>query len=309
MNEQHSHDEGDVGAAVVAAPQMGPGRRLLEAREQAGMTRAEVAGRLRLREELVAALEEDDYARLPPAAFVSGYLRSYARLLNLPIGEILASFGSSEQPPLVSTVKAPYQRRSTDLPVKLVSYGVVLLLVVLLSVWWFSQRPLDVLPSAEEAVVTPLLPGAAVELALPRTEEDRPPVADEPVAAPAAEATVNTEVAPSTDATAIPVVAAPAETPVQPVSAEKQTEVQLEARRDCWVEIKDAGGTRLMFDMLKAGATRTLRGKAPFDIFLGYAPGVTVYYQGKVFDHSAYIQKDVARFLLGKAGDNAPLPE
>jgi hypothetical protein len=52
-----------------------------------------------------------------------------------------------------------------------------------------------------------------------------------------------------------------------------------------------------------------VRGRAPFDVFLGNAPAVTVYYQGQVFDHTPFHRREVAKFRLGKAADNKPLAE
>ncbi len=287
----------NVTAEVVeAAPQVGPGKRLREAREAAGFSREEVAARLRLRLDLIRALEEDDQASLPPATFVSGYLRSYARLLELPVDEIVGSLAPrEEQTPIVSPVMPPRQRRSGDLPVKAVTYLIILALIALLTVWWVGRRPSA--PTAESSAPEVVKPGGTVELALP-------PAA--PEAQAPAEAAANGGAATTTES---PAPAAQPDTsatkPQASVAPAAQAEIQLEVSADCWTEIKDATGSQVLFELLKAGSTRTVRGKAPFDIFLGYAPGVTVYYQGQVFDHSRFQRKDVARFHLGKASDNA----
>ena len=65
----------------------------------------------------------------------------------------------------------------------------------------------------------------------------------------------------------------------------------------------------MAFELLKGGTSSTVLGKAPFDVFLGYAPGVTIYYQGKAFDMSPYEHGNKAHFHLGKASDNAVLDE
>ena len=144
----------------------GPGMRLREARESAGLTLEEVAARLRLRLELVRALEEDDYKQLPSAAFVSGYLRSYARLLDLPAEDIVAAYvRPSAEPPLVSPVMPPRQRRSGDLPVKLVTYLIIALLVILAMAWWAARRPSATVHHDEAPAV--LKHGGTVELTLP----------------------------------------------------------------------------------------------------------------------------------------------
>ncbi len=286
----------------------GPGMRLREARESAGLTREEVAARLRLRLELVRALEEDDYKQLPSSAFVSGYLRSYARLLDLPAEEIVAAYvRPAAEPPLVSPVMPPRQRRSGDLPVKLVTYLIIALLVILAMVWWAARRPAVTVHHDEAPAV--LKHGGTVELTLPppsgaasateNTTPEKSPAANPPASAPAT----------SKSAAPVAAVAAPKATPPAPVAPSAQAEIQLEAKADCWVEITDATGQRVAFELLKGGTNSTVLGKAPFDVFLGYAPGVTLYYQGKAFDMSPYEHGNKAHFHLGKASDNALLNE
>lgn len=267
VNDESTTEPMEPAEAVV-----GPGRRLLLAREAAGLSREEVSTRLRLRLELIRALEEDDYAHLPPPAFVSGYLRSYARLLELPAEELVALLERRDEAPvLVSPVMPPHQWRSSDWPVRLVTWLIILLLLGLLAAWWFARQPQEEVATA--VTVPTLRSSGTVELALPP--------ADDPAPAPA-----------------------PAPAPLA------LAEIQLEASGgDCWLEIKDAAGAQVAHELLKEGTTRTVRGKAPFEVFLGYAPAVTLYYQGQVFDHRPFHRRDVAKFRLGKAADNKPVAE
>lgn len=122
----------------------GPGRQLREAREAAGLSRDEVAAQLRLRVGLVTALEEDDVASLPPAAFVNGYIRSYARLLNRSADEFLQAVSEREGAgESVATIMPPPQHRSSDWPVKLLTWLIILGLLGLLAAWWVSRQPLE----------------------------------------------------------------------------------------------------------------------------------------------------------------------
>lgn len=288
MSEQYAeHSEQEENAVAVAVPSTG--KRLREAREAAGLSREEVSTRLRLRLDLIRALEDDDYAALPPATFVSGYLRSYARLLGIPPEPLLAGSERREsEPSLVSPVMPPRQRRSSDLPVKAVTYLVFLSMLLLLVAWWLARRPQVDVPQQEAPSL--VSPGGTVELQLP-------PAADN-----AAGQEQSAPLEPAAGETAV-VVEQPAPLPTLVTVAE--AEIQLEATQaECWVEIKDASGKQIMYELIKQGTTRTVRGQAPFDVFLGYAPGVTVYYRGQVFDHTKYQRKEVARFKLGQKSDN-----
>ena len=61
-----------------------PGLRLRTARETAGISLEDAAGRLKLRASILDALEREDLAALGAPVFARGYAASYARLLGLP---------------------------------------------------------------------------------------------------------------------------------------------------------------------------------------------------------------------------------
>lgn len=86
----------------------GPGRRLRRAREKRGLSTADAADALHLDRNTVEALDNDAFDRLPPVTFIKGYLRAYARLVDLPEEDVLQAFGAVRQPeaerPLTATV-------------------------------------------------------------------------------------------------------------------------------------------------------------------------------------------------------------
>ena len=50
---------------------------------------------------------------------------------------------------------------------------------------------------------------------------------------------------------------------------------------DCWVEVRDAAGKRLVYDVLKKGEEKTVPGAGPFTITLGNPSAVTVLWKGE----------------------------
>lgn len=70
----------------------GPGERLRAARLARSIDVAEMAEQLHLTSYMVDALERDDYSELPARVFVRGYLRNYARLMELPVESIIRQF-------------------------------------------------------------------------------------------------------------------------------------------------------------------------------------------------------------------------
>ncbi len=77
---------------LVTERTLGPGIRLRQARDAAGLSEEDVAKSLYLTVTHVQALETDDYHNSPGFTFERGYLRAYARLLSLPEDSIIADF-------------------------------------------------------------------------------------------------------------------------------------------------------------------------------------------------------------------------
>lgn len=120
----------------------GPGARLRAAREAAHITVDKVATALLLDTDTIEALETDAFDRLPAPTFVRGYLRGYARIVGLPAAPILELYDSRgfEPPPLATGVSESSQAHTSDTVVRVVTYAVAAVLVVLVALWWHSQE-------------------------------------------------------------------------------------------------------------------------------------------------------------------------
>ena len=88
---------------------VGAGAQLKAAREAAGLSLDQVAQQLKLAPRQVRALEDEDFGMLPGRTFTRGFMRNYARLLNLDPDLLVAHLPdashapSLESPPLHST--------------------------------------------------------------------------------------------------------------------------------------------------------------------------------------------------------------
>ena len=71
---------------------VGPGRMLTEAREAIGLSQQQVADKLNFRTTLVQNIEADKFDLNLPAAFNRGYLKNYAKLVNVAHEGILNSY-------------------------------------------------------------------------------------------------------------------------------------------------------------------------------------------------------------------------
>ena len=71
-------------------------------------------------------------------------------------------------------------------------------------------------------------------------------------------------------------------TPEQTASATPSANLVIKVdSADCWVEVRDAAGKRLVYDVIKKGEERTVPGAGPFTITLGNPSAVTVLWKGE----------------------------
>ena len=75
--------------------------------------------------------------------------------------------------------------------------------------------------------------------------------------------------------------------------------LDLSAVQVSWVEVDDANGEKLFYDLLQQGQSITLKGKAPFKVFLGNAPQVEVKLNDVLINIEKYIRSNnVAHFSI-----------
>jgi cytoskeleton protein RodZ len=282
-------------AAPEPAAALTPGRALAEARTRRNQTVAEIAQQLKLSATQVEALEADDYARLPGPVFVRGFIRNYARLVELD-GEALVSSLAVPQDALTAGAAIPHSHnipfpdgRGPRWPYFAAAIGVLALLVVLFE---FIMAPVAVLPSPDASPATP--PAAAVA---PAPGQAPVPVVTPapPVAAPEAASPAITAADASAPAAAETVAAGP-----EPKSAARAGEAELHFvfETQSWVEVRDRDDRILFSQLNPAGAVQHLQAKPPLNVVVGNARGVRLTYNGRPFDLAPHTRVEVARFTL-----------
>ena len=85
--------------------------------------------------------------------------------------------------------------------------------------------------------------------------------------------------------------------------AGKPMQVTLKFTADSWVEIYDAKGEKLFYDIGSADSQRTITGTPPFRVTFGNAPGVTFDVNGKSTPvPTNAIKDDTAQFVINPSG-------
>ena len=122
-----------------------PGVMLREARFARDLSEADVANKLNLSRSMIQAIENDDYEKLPGSTFIRGYLRSYARLVDMSGDDIVAAYNltceEEEHLPVMAPVtKVRKQVRAGDKSVRWATYLIVAVLVALVIMWWRNHN-------------------------------------------------------------------------------------------------------------------------------------------------------------------------
>ncbi len=120
----------------------GPGDQLQAARIQQGLSIEDVATRMHLSLGILELIEENNFEDLTAPIFVKGYLRAYARLVSLDEDEMIqryVEFYSNEDPPINSTTQMVPEISAQDARIKWTTYLVIIVLIALLSAWWWNK--------------------------------------------------------------------------------------------------------------------------------------------------------------------------
>jgi cytoskeleton protein RodZ len=84
-------------------------------------------------------------------------------------------------------------------------------------------------------------------------------------------------------------------------------EITLEFAERSWLEVYDDRDRELVYTLYFGSEPITLQGWAPFEVFLGNSPAVTVRFNGEEIDKSTFTRgNNTARFLVDAAGARQP---
>jgi len=292
------------------------GARLKAAREAAGMGLGEVADRLKLSMRQLEAIERDDFTILPGATFVRGFVRNYARFLQIDPEPLMHALdrqfpsavndvanlvrdGAHEVPGHVGEPAASDEGGSSG------KWIVGLLVIAALGggvAWLASSHGGDSRPAAEasSAIATELSSAPAGEASAPaafaaETPASAPAVAVVPVPASAPQPVKAANVASAPVQTAAPAAKPQASAAVAAASGKLVLTVK---EAEAWVSVVDATGKKLVFQTLQPGSTQEAVGTPPFKLVIGNASQVAVNFNGQAVDLSDKIRGTTAKLEL-----------
>lgn len=292
--------ESNANATPSPEQRVALGQHLRAARELLGLGRDDLAQRLKLRPDIVDAVESGHYAALGAPVFVRGYLRSYAGAVGVDVAVLQPVFDTLGDAPKLGPSPIAVRRNPWIERYSLAGTYLVGTVLVMSIIWAAVQtegfrrvagldEPLTVVAEplpADVPVVTPLAgpPAPATDVAAADGFEDEDQDADSratPVAEPAPSAPVMASMVPTLD------------------RGEARFSIRVAA--DTWLEIRDGNGKRIQYDIQKAGE-QEYRGKPPFELRIGNAGQAELLVDGRGIDLEPFSRREIARLRLVAEG-------
>ena len=299
------HDEG-VDAQEI-------GNTLAHARERCELTQEQLAQRLNLTVRKLDDLEQGQFDKLGAPIFIKGYIKAYCKVVGLDAADVLQSYTPKQQAEPQASMQSFSKRtekEAHDHRLMVVSYIIIAIIIGSSLFWWWQNSDSSADAGNTNAPSVPKLEAdvAAQQVASANTTEQlaSTPVAtdtDEPALAelevgpssePEQQARVETEKQTTSNVSDEPQSAAPA---TEPLAAGEQ-KVIMRFSGECWVEVQDAKGKRLVYDIKRAGQAVELVGLAPFAVTLGKHDVVEITLNGEAVDISQFPKNRLAKFSL-----------
>jgi cytoskeleton protein RodZ len=271
-------DAGDGSAASVGAA-------LAAARAAKGWAVEDIARMLKLSVAQVNGLESGDYSRLPAPVFVRGFIRSYARLVNLELPPTPAPA------PVQSVTTAPPETPDGHMLHR--TRGVAI-----------EPSPYRRVPAIAMGVACVLLGLAYYEFVF-NAPHSSDPTANVPV--DASQQTM-TDTPAGEAASAKPAAPRPVASSSDQLVLKKSAEPSLEItgrnglhfvfNGNSWVEVRDRAGRVVYSKSNPSGTESLVRGDPPLSVVVGAASVVKLSYNGSPVDLAMHATADVARLRL-----------
>ena len=273
--------------AVQSDVKRGSGNLLAAARKQQGKTVEEIAGELNLSVTQIRTIESDQSEGLPEPTYVRGYIRSYARLLNLDADHILEHYLNPNWQKGARLDDMPRDIGSAEddhgdgffTPFKLI----VLLLLAAGTAYLFASGKLNEFGVTGSNNASPAKLSASVN---PGNQTSGTAVAS------------GNSIGDSGDDELSRVDDTPSVEVETPQSSGDNT-LSLSFSDTSWIDIRDGNGERMAYKSYSQGEVLSVSSATNMSVFIGNAKAVSADLNGNSYDISKYREGVFARFTIG----------
>ena len=312
---------------------IGPGRLLSDARKAKGLSIDQVAEQLNFRKGLVKEIEDDHFDRSLPSTFNRGYLKNYAKLVDVPEEDVLSSFEmlgvAEKQSTEMQSFSKITEKQAQTRSLMWLSYLILAVLLGSTLVWFYQyqssikEKSVTIDAKVNENIATPLneptemppstqptgvneqvdqqLPSAQIGNIEESSTGEIAKTAADTLDESTQQAIVSAEnsISQAKQTADLSDVLQTAELPIQDVPLAVVEEVVVFTfSGDCWVNIYDATGERIAWGVKKTDYVMTIKGVAPFNVTLGKPELVSIDFAGQSVDMSQFSAGNIAKFTL-----------
>jgi cytoskeleton protein RodZ len=266
------------------------GRLLTAAREEKGLNIEDVTKQLRMSAHQIKALENDDFRALPNPMYTRGFIRNYARLLQLDPELLLHMYSNHVPTQTLHSISLP----SENIPIfnqskkPWLSYVIAsAVIAIALGSWLIYMGYAE--NHADKAVATQL----------PTASHKHKPKAEaattEPLPMPALPA-AERETVESTVTEGTPPAAVTRN--VQQSAPSGIATLKLTFSDHTWVSVTDRNNKEIFNKTESAGSEDIVQGQPPFKIIIGNVSGSKLVFNDKPVDLVPYTKLNVAHLTL-----------
>lgn len=296
------------------------GKALTQARERCELTQEQLAKKLNLTMRKLGDLENGEFDKLGAPIFVRGYIKAYCKVVGIDPSELLQAYEPKQETNTQASMQSFSKRtekEAHDNRLMLFSY-IIIAIIIGSSLYWLWQNSDS---SVEQSSTSNA--ASVAEMSRASKLEEQPQSRDEaqqdlnqaqnseslseslqqqPEAADSS-AQLDDTMPSGVDAQATqPTIqqvarSKPSEVLSEPLAPGEQ-KVIMRFSGECWVEVQDAKGKRLAYDIKRAGQAIELIGVAPFAVTLGKHDVVEITLNGNAVDISQFPKNRLAKFSL-----------
>lgn len=302
---------------------LGPGQILRQAREKAQLSTQDIADKIRLKKTLIEDIEQDNYDIKLSLTFVKGYLKLYAKHVDVSESEVLAAFDNlntqNKEPAKLQSFSRRLANQANDDKLMLVTYLIVAAVIALVVVWWLQQSSTETTQVSElesysstpetstetediiSAVSTNIPEVGQLDDKTVYTEDNLESEADLNFSSSTTDGSVDSKVVtanPESGESQELVQGEVTNTESLTQVTAEPVELVFEFSGDCWMNLTDATGENIAYGVKVKGRVMPITGIPPFEVTLGAPEVVQIRYAGKALDMSFLTPGRIAKFDL-----------
>ena len=282
---------------------------LSEARKAQNFTIDDISKHLKIPVHTLTEIEANNLDALPPPTFTQGYIRVYAKFLEISEDAVLDRYNAAvpheNSTDLKPRSNLPGEASSQSPLVKLITVLLILagITAVVYGSFQYYQEKADVMEGELEARA-PSFTGSSLDSPTEVLTVEEPEGTDSVDIITDTEEDLDDSDSLAETGDSVVDIAEPEE--VETVEAVPETDtLEIYADEGSWMEVRDASRTRLFYNMVPVGGSKILTGEAPFRLSLGNARTTRLVVNGVEIDMSEYIRaNNTATFAVSTDGQN-----